>query len=118
MLGGNSFLLPITAFQILIKRAAGGSGGGNPISLSSTSTGSLIFLSSLLLTLSTDIGSIGITGDGGDSNSDGDSDGNSNGDGDGDGDGTGIVFCLFFTTFTFLFAFFLGGYKIAEVGID
>jgi len=38
--------------------------------------------------------------------------------GDGDGDGTGINFCLFFAFFTFLFAFFLGGYKIAGAGAD
>ena len=62
-----------------------------------------------LLTLSVDIGSIGVTGD---------RDSDINGDSNGDGDSTGIVFCLFFATFAFLFTFFLGGYKIAEEGID
>lgn len=101
--GRDSFSPPITAFQILIKRAGGG-GDGEPTSLSFTSTGLSIFLSSPLSTSSTDVGSEGVAGDGG--------------DGDGDGNGTGIFFCLFFDTFAFLFNFFLGGYKIAEVGID
>ena len=61
------------------------------------------------MTLSADVGLAGVADDGGD-NGNGDGDGDSDGDGDGDGDGTGIVFCLF--------ALFLGGYKIAEVGID
>ena len=118
MLGRDLFLLLITAFQILVKRV-GGSGGGESIFLSSTFIGSLVFSSSPLLTLFVDIGSAGVAGDGdGDGNDDGDGDGNDDGDGDGDGDGTGIVFCLFFAIFAFLFAFFLGGCKIAEVGIN
>jgi hypothetical protein len=40
------------------------------------------------------------------------------GDGDGNGNSTSIIFCLFFTTFAFLFTFFLGSYNIAEAGID
>ena len=106
MLGRDSLLLLITAFQTLIKRASS-SGGGEPISLSSTSIGSLIFLSLPLSSLST-LGSTGVAGDGGDSS----------GDGDGDGDGTGLVFCLFFAFFAFLLTFFLGGCKIAEAGAD
>ena len=126
--GRDLFLLLITAFQTLVKRTGGGSGGSKSISLSSTSIGSSVFLSSPLLTLSADIGSAGVTsadGDGdsdGDSDGDGDGNGDDNGDGDGDGDGnsdgTSIIFCLFFATFAFLFAFFLGGCKIAEAGID
>jgi len=111
----DSFLLPITAFQTLVKRV-GGSNSGEPTSLSSTSIGSLVFLSSSLSTLSADVGSTGVTGDSGNGDSDGDGDSNSNGDGN--GNGTGIIFCLFFAIFTFLFAFFLGGCKIAELGAD
>jgi len=117
MLGRDTFLPPITAFQTLVKRT-GSSGDGKPISLSSTSTSSSIFSSSLLLTSSIDIGSTGVTSDAYDSDGNGNGNGNSDGDSDGDGNGTGIIFCLFFTIFTFLFAFFLGGYKIAEAGID
>ena len=40
------------------------------------------------------------------------------GDGDSNSNGTNIVFCLFFNAFTFFFSFFLGGYKITEVGVD
>jgi len=117
MLEGDSFLLPITALQTLIKRAGGG-GDGEPISLSSTSMGSLIFPSS---PLSADVGSAGVAGDSGDGNGDGNGDGDGDSDGDGDGDGTSINFCLFFATFTFfafLFTFFLGGCKIAGAGAD
>jgi hypothetical protein len=112
MPGRDLFLLLVTTFQTLIKRigGGGGGGGGESTSLSSTSTGSLVFSSSPLSTLSADVGSAGVTG------ADGDGDGN--GDGNGDGDGTSIVFCLFFAIFAFLFTFFLGGYRIAEVGID
>jgi len=65
------------------------------------------------------VGFIDVAGDSGDSN--GNSDGDGDSDSDGDGDGTGINFCLFFATFTFftfLFTFFLGGYKIIRVGVD
>ena len=116
MPGRDLFLLLVTAFQILVKRVGGGGGGGGEsTSSSSTSIGSLVFSSLPSLTSSTDIGSAGVAGD---SNGNGDDNGDGNSDGDGDGNGTGIVFCLFFATFTFLFAFFLGGCKIAEAGID
>ena len=85
---------------MLIKRIGSSGGGDEPISLSSTSIGSLVFLSLSLLTLSIDVGSIGVAGNGGDGNS------------------TSIIFYLFFTAFAFLSTFFLGGYKIAEVDVD
>ena len=96
----DSFLLPITAFQILIKRA-GSSSKNKPTFSSSISTGFLIFSSSLS---STDVGSTGVASNGSNSNS------NSN--------STSIVFYLFFNAFGFFFSFFLGGYKITGVGID
>ena len=100
ILGRDSFPLPITAFQTLVK-CVGGSGKGKPTSSSFTSMGSLIFSSSLS---SADVGSADVAGNGG--------------NGDGNGNSTGIVFYLFFNAFAFFFSFFLGGCKITGAGID
>ena len=113
------FLLLITAFQTFIK-CINSNSNNDPISSFFTFINSLIFSFLLLLILFAYIGFAGVTGDNGNNNNNNDSDGdnNSNDDSDGNGDGTGIVFCLFFATFVFFFAFFIGGYKITKVGIN